>query len=281
MKLLVIGHSVFDLIDFGSEHTEGAGGIYYTISALNRIKTLNDKIYLCSQFDDETYSFFRDEFNLIEKDYLQKTEKIPRVHLNLSKERERHESYENITTSLEVDYSNLNSFDGILINMITGFDISLIQLKQIRKNFNGKIFIDIHTLSRGLAENYKREFRKILDFNEWAENIDIIQANEHEVFTLSNETNEIKIANELLSFGVKIICVTKGEKGAVCYFMDDQKKFSSYFVSAKKIENAKAIGCGDVFGAVFFYNYILTGDVISSLKKAVNESMQLLKRRSL
>lgn len=275
MKLLVIGHSVFDLIDFEGKQSKGAGGIYYTISALNRIKTSEDKIYLCSQYDDETYSFFKAEFEKVEKDFLQKVEKIPRVHLNLSEGRERHESYENITSSLSVDFSDLNQFDGILINMITGFDISLNQLKQIRKNFNGKIFIDIHTLSRGLGENYKRNFRLIPEFSEWAKCLNIIQANENEIFTLSEKTDEQEIIKHILTLGPQIICVTKGEQGAVAYYKD-KEELISYSITTKKIENATAIGCGDVFGAVFFYNYILSKDVKFSLEKAVKEATSIL-----
>jgi hypothetical protein len=280
MKLLVIGHSVFDLINSDDIHSEGAGGIYYTISALNRIKSPGDEISLCSQYDEVTYHHFSDEFEKIEKSYLQKVDSIPHVHLNLNKISERHESYENITNSLLLEYDNLNRFDGILINMITGFDISLNQLKQIRKNFNGKIFIDIHTLSRGLGANYKREFRPIPDFDDWAKNLDIIQANEHEIFTLSDKKNEMEIVEELFSNGVKIVCVTKGESGAIAYF-NQCNQVSSYFVKTKKVDNANAIGCGDVFGAVFFYNYILSDDVKLSLELAVRSATLLLEKKFL
>lgn len=280
MKLLVIGHSVFDIIDSKGKHAEGAGGIYYTISALNRLKFSDDKIYLCSQYDDETYPFFKDQFDLIEKDFLQKVERIPRVHLNLTKGRERHESYENITTSLELNFSELSRFDGILINMITGFDISLNQLKEIRHNYSGKIYIDIHTLSRGMGENFKRNFRLIPEFSEWAKNLDIIQANENEIFTLADKNDEQEIIKHLMQLGVKIICVTKGEQGAYAYF-NEKEKLNSYSVTTKKIENATAIGCGDVFGAVFFYNYLLYNDVKLSLENAVKEATSILEKKLL
>lgn len=164
MNLLVIGHSVLDFIKSEEDEKKSAGGIFYSISTLNRIKTSDDELFLCSQFDDETYHYFKPEFEKVKIDFCQRVEKIPRVHLNLQKDRERHEAYENITNNLSINISDLNSYDGILINMITGFDITLDQLIQIRNDYSRLLFIDIHTLSRGLNKDYKREFRFIPDF---------------------------------------------------------------------------------------------------------------------
>ena len=268
MKLLVIGHSVLDFIDDGDSIKQNAGGIHYTVFALNRLKSNQDKLFLCSQYDDETYQYFKSEFEQIDSKYLVNVDAIPKVHLNLIKDKERHEKYENITNNLSTDFGNLNQFDGILINMITGFDITLNQLIEIRKNYSGLIFIDVHTLSRGLDENYKRNFRLIPDFEKWAKYLDIIQVNQSELFTLSQKRNESEIVEEMFNSGVKIVCVTKGELGAKVYFKNSNE-ILSYFIAARKINNPNVIGCGDVFGASFFYSYIRNKNVMDSLAKAV------------
>ena len=280
MKLLVVGHSVLDFIKSAGAQNISAGGIFYTISVLNRLKSNNDEIFLCTQFDDETYNYFKPEFEKVSNKFLQKVEKIPRVHLNLQKDCERHEAYENISTNLSLNISELNSFNGILINMITGFDITLDQLLQIRNGYSGLIFIDIHTLSRGLNEDYKREFRLIPDFQSWAKCLDIIQVNQNELYTLSHKQIEMEIVQELFSFGVKILCVTKGELGARVYYKN-QDEIASYFVSARKIINPNIIGCGDVFGASFFYSYIRNKNVIDSLTNAVTNSEQFVENKFL
>jgi sugar/nucleoside kinase (ribokinase family) len=280
MKLLVIGHSVLDFIKSDTEQKISAGGIFYSISALNRLKSGHDEIFLCSQFDDETYKYFKAEFEKVNDKFLQKVEMIPRVHLNLQKDRERHEAYENITDNLSLNFSDLNSFDGILINMITGFDITLDQLIQIRNNYFGLVFIDIHTLSRGLSEDYKRKFRLIPDFDNWAKCLDIIQVNQHELFTLSNKKSERDIVEDILAIGVKIICVTKGDLGAKIYYKN-QDEIASYFLAAKKIINPNIIGCGDVFGASFFYSYIRNKNAINSLTNAVANAEQFVENKFL
>ena len=280
MRLLVIGHSVFDTIKLDNQHKKGAGGIYYSISALNRMKQRDDEIFLYSQFDEETYDYFKPEFEKIDNRYLQKVKMIPKVHLNLQKDCERHEAYENITSNLVLNFSDLNGFDGILINMITGFDITLDQLIKIRNNFSGLIFIDIHTLSRGLNEDFKREFRLIPEFENWAKCLDIIQVNNNELFSLSNKKNEIEIVEELFAFGVKIVCVTKGESGARVYFKS-QNEIASYFVAARKVNNPNVIGCGDVFGASFFYSYIRNKNAIISLANAVANAEKFVENKFL
>lgn len=280
MKLLLIGHSVLDYIKSETQQKISAGGIFYSISAFNRLKSDEDELFLCSQYDEETYSYFKPEFEKVNNTFLQKVDKIPRVHLNLQKDSERHEAYENITNNLSLIFSNLKSFDGILINMITGFDITLNQLTQIRNDYSGLIFIDIHTLSRGLAEDFKREFRLIPEFESWAKCLDIIQVNQNELFTLSNKKNELEIVDEIFGFGVRVLCVTKGEIGAKVYFKN-QNEIASYFVAARKINNPNIIGCGDVFGASFFYSYIRNKNAVDSLTKAVLKSEQFVENKLL
>ncbi len=275
MKLLIIGHSVLDFIKSDKIEKISAGGIYYTITALNRLKENDDQIFLCSQFDDESYNYFKPEFEKVNSKLLQKVDKIPRVHLNLQKDGERHEAYENITNNLSIDISNLNLFDGILINMITGFDITITQLNQIKNNFSGLIFMDVHTLSRGLNDDYKREFRLIPDFKTWAACLDIIQVNQNELFTISQKKTEMEIAEEILNTGVKVLCVTKGDLGAKIFY-HRQNEITSYFIAANKISNPNIIGCGDIFGASFFYSYIRNKNAINSLTNAVANTEQFV-----
>ncbi len=119
--------------------------------------------------------------------------------------------------------------------MVTGFDLSLKQLKEIRKNYNGIIYFDVHTFSRGLDSEMKRNFRRIKNFNEWAKCVDIIQANELEMKTLSSKINEEEIVRELIGFGVKQIIVTKGNKGATVYFTKNTL-FSSTVIPALDVK---------------------------------------------
>jgi fructose-1-phosphate kinase PfkB-like protein len=54
----------------------------------------------------------------------------------------------------------------------------------------------------------------------------------------------------------------------------------SYFISARKINKSNTVGCGDVFGASFFYNYIRNRDVYQSLSFAINKTENFLQAKS-
>ena len=267
MKLLVFGHAVIDKINCGKDEIIKPGGIFYTTAALANIVESKDNIYVCTTIDKINEKLFSPVFKKIKPNYISYSANIPIVKLNIYDNKERAETYENVSGNLQFNISNLNRFDGILINMVTGFDLSLKQLKEIRKNYNGIIYFDVHTFSRGLNSEMKRSFRKITDFKEWAKCVDIIQANELEVKTLSSKTNEEEIASEIIGYGVKQLIVTKGNKGTKVYFLENIF-LSSEEIPALDVKPVNKVGCGDVFGAVYFYNYIRNKNLIEALTLA-------------
>ena len=267
MKILVFGHSVIDKINYGKGEIIKPGGIFYTTAALANIADSSDEIYVCTTIDKVNEKLFSPVFKRIKPNYISYSPNIPVVKLNIYDDKEREEKYENVSGNLQFNINKLNRFDGIMINMITGFDITLAQLKEIRKSYNGIIYFDVHTFSRGLDSEMKRNFRRIKDFKEWAKCVDIIQANELEVKTLSSKTDEEEIARELISYGVKQLIVTRGNKGAKVYFSKNIF-LSSEEMPALDVKPVNKVGCGDVFGAVYFYNYIRNENLIEALTLA-------------
>lgn len=268
MKILVIGQSVIDNINTPNLKIKQAGGIFYTILGLNAIIGQDDEVYLVSSVEKNSYKYFKEEYEKVNKKYMIWSDIIPTVTLNIYEDKERDEQYSIINSSLFVKYDELKNFDAILLNMITGFDITLNQLKKIRANFNGPIYLDVHSMARRVGENMKREFRTISDFSEWAENVDIIQSNEKEFNCLTDEDN---IPKYILDKGTKYLIKTIGSKGTRVYSKNG-KEIKSIFVSADKIKKGATVGCGDIFGSVFFYNYIkgksLNNIIIKSNKAA-------------
>lgn len=278
MKILLIGHSVFDTVSFGGNKSHSPGGIFYSANQILRLSSPDDDLYLCTQIDDNTSEYFMPVYSKFKLDFLEKVEAIPSVTLLLDEKSERKEIYSNISSKLNVDKINFSYFDAILINMITGTDIILEDLNLIRAKTNAIIFFDVHTLSRPMNEFGERIFSPIKDFQQWAKNVDILQANENEFDMVGNNQLEYEQANFLLENGVKIILVTKGSKGSKVFFKGN-KEISSYFVSANKILSNNSVGCGDTLGATFFYNYIRTKNVYQSLSFAAYKTEEFLQKR--
>lgn len=270
MKLLVIGHSVEDHIKTDNKEIIKPGGIYYTASALTSIAS-KDEIFLCTYIEIENHNLFSDAYSKCVPDFISLTDSIPKVLLTIHGEKEREERYQNVVQNLNIPFDRLKEFNGILINMVTGFDIDLNILKKIRQNFSGMIYLDVHTLSRGIGHHGDRNFKLIENFNEWAACVDIIQANEHEAKTLNHFDREEEIAREVLNHGTRQLIITKGQTGAKVYYLQNGE-VNSIFQSAAKVDAENQIGLGDVFEAAYFYNYLKTGNIFYSLNNSIKAS---------
>lgn len=267
MKFLLIGHSVEDHINYKKKQSVKPGGIYYSAAALNYIKDNNDEIYLCTSYK-KSGDLFTGLYDRLNPEYFNYTDVIPKVRLNIYDNKEREEIYENITGDLSLDTSDLNKFNGILVNMITGFDLTLNQIKEIRRNYEGLIYFDVHTFSRGLDKDMKRIFRQIPEFDKWAENIDILQTNSRELFTLTGYKEKSDIIKFVIEKGVNYLIETRGKDGAMCYSFEN-KQIIMREMPGVKVNANNQVGTGDVFGAVFFYSYIKNNSVDTALKDAV------------
>jgi bifunctional ADP-heptose synthase (sugar kinase/adenylyltransferase) len=268
MKLLLIGHSVEDHVHIGEKEIIGPGGIFYAAMGLIAFVSPNDELFLISSMEKKCENLFSFLYDKINSKYIRFVENMPKVHLRIAQTSQRCENHENITQILDVtNIDNLNEFNGILINMITGFDITLQDMLNIRKNYNGLIYLDIHSLARGLDKDQRRPLRLIPDAKQWISAADIIQVNENELYTLSEKKNEFEAAKEILETGLKYIIITKGEFGASILYCE-KEELKSVFISSLKNNSSNKIGCGDIFGSTFFYFYLLNSEILQALKVA-------------
>ncbi len=265
MKLLIIGHSVVDHIYYENEKRTNPGGIYYSSIGFNAVKQLDDELVLLTSFSEIDYKYFQKLYSKFDLNYANKLTAIPHVNLYLDGSVERKEHYKNLIGPLTVPAEiNFETFEGIFINMITGYDLQPEQFIELRKKYNGTIYLDVHTLSRGVGKDNHRFFRKIPDYEKYLQSVDIVQVNEHELKTITPFDEKEKILKNVFELGVKILLVTKGDEGAEIYSNDGKY----YSVEALKVNSINKIGCGDVFGSVFFYSYLSGLKIEESLRKA-------------
>jgi sugar/nucleoside kinase (ribokinase family) len=267
MKFLIIGHSVEDHVLSGEKEEIKPGGIYYTASALNSLKEEEDEIILHTAIERNNYNLFSSLYDNFKNDYFENVDAMPKVFLSITDNNERDECYNSISKNLNINLSGIDSFDGIIINMITGYDINVEQLKDLRNYYKGLIYFDVHTLSRGFESDGKRNFRLIPGFTEWAKMIDIIQVNQNELQTLSSSTEPLKIVKEILGSGTKYLILTMEDLGARVFYLTGNE-VNSIFKPAIKIKAVNKIGCGDFFGAAFFYSYFKYRDIVKSMEFA-------------
>lgn len=126
-------------------------------------------------------------------------------------------------------------------------------------NFN-EIFVDVNIR----APYYSKD---IVNFA--CENATILKISEEELPVVGEyikcNTEDIMECAQIIGkkFGkLKILIITKGEKGALVYDCLNKRNYSH---KAKKVEVVSTVGAGDSFSAAFLSVYLQTGDIEKAL----------------
>ncbi len=263
MNITAIGHLCLDYFHFDEVNVkESVGGIIYSFLGFYLSGAKKDSIIPVFNISEEEFIKFRDVFERLgyTSNYLNKTDKaVNKVHLYFTGEKVKFECYEQTAEIIPIENFNDNILNQshFYINMISGKEILSEDLKKLRQLTKNLIYFDFHTLTKGMDKQGKRYFRSVEKLNEWLENVDIIQVNEDEWHSLTNESlTEEEFAEKILNSGPRLINITKGEKGATSYFYEKSiiKRIDFKSKNIKPVKNT--VGCGDIFGASYFYNYV-------------------------
>lgn len=273
MKIYLIGHSVADRIihaDGSVQPEKKPGGLWHSVNGMLPLLSEQDTLFPVTLTDNENRPLFSANYTRCSQSYIRETEHLPTVTLTLSQTGERKEEYTNLQERININDMAFADADGVLINMITGYDLLPEDIEKISREFKGPIYMDIHSLARGVDENMARPHRPIPDPQKWLQHITVLQANEQEAITIYPGT-EHEAAKFVLAQGVKYFLVTKGKFGVRMYF-EHRKETASVFLPGKKVLPKTEVGCGDVFGVVFYFHFLKNITPQKCLSKAIEIS---------
>jgi sugar/nucleoside kinase (ribokinase family) len=289
MKILVIGHLCRDVIHPKDEpETESPGGIYYAVVALASLLGRSDTVV-------PVFGVHRGEYNRCLEDLgkfpnidpsgiFRMDEPTNAVHLYYGSERgDRREVSRDIAKPIPFEKIRRHlSADGILINLISGFDIELETLDQIRmavRSDGTPIHLDMHSLSLGVGADNERFRRPVPEWRRWAFMVDTLQMNEEELAGMVAEPlSQQQIAGHLLTLGVKGVIVTKGADGAAVYYNEKKLIRKQDIPPAQTGGVRDTTGCGDVFGAAFLMQYVKSRDLLAAATVANNTAGSIVGR---
>jgi sugar/nucleoside kinase (ribokinase family) len=162
--------------------------------------------------------------------------------------------------------------DLLLINLISGFDLTLNTLQDIKKKSEGLIYVDIHSLTLGVDSEGNRFPREIKNWIDWVSLSDLFQANAREVsHLLSRDFGNRESYDEagflLLDHGPRVAMFTFGGDGISVFYRKGGVKVS-VSLSDKKRKVKDSTGCGDVFGGGFVVSYLKDRDPIEAAQFA-------------
>lgn len=302
MNYLVIGEPCVDVIHKADGKViHSYGGILYSLISMAVLARKGDNIIPVMNVGEDEFDNITSILNNYGNIKLYGVNKVkhPTRKVNLfydlynSDKRARVEKSTEPTYTLESRQVEnlLNMADALLINMISGTDITLDTLKNIRKKFSGFIHIDIHNIVMDTREDGSRFHTHVDDWYQWCTNSDTVQMNEFEIATLSRERlGEYKIAEQILNnrnYEIKALIVTRGKDGVTGFTKKEknfggEKFFDLEHTQIPAVENprfADSTGCGDVFASAFTIDYSFNRDFEKSLHFAnrmasLNASLQ-------
>jgi adenosine kinase len=279
MKITVIGHIAKDIFHFRRENGEEEiqehwGGILNSVLALANLIGKDDvvvPVFGVGESDYDEVLTLLSGWNQIETKGIYRLKGASnRVHYFPSARDGIVECSKDLAPP--IPFSKIKPHldtNGVLINMVSGFDLTLETLDFLRMHVREEkiaIHLDVHSLTLGLDQERRRFPRPLTDWRRWCFMINSIQMNEEEARTLSAERfDEETLINHLMSLMVQALVITRGENGATL-IVQEHKKFRRFDLPVPRVEKpVSATGYGDVFGAAFFLHAVQTKDYPASV----------------
>jgi len=284
MKIAIIGHLARDIFHLGgsggedSEKTvESYGGIFYSLATLTGLLSPADKVFPVFGVPEEEYDSLLERLRRYEnaetKGIFTLNGELNQVHYFKGPAGARTECSKDIAPP--IPFSRIKPFldvDGVLIDMASGFDIALETLDQIRmqvREEKAPIHFDFHMLTRGVDRNQNRFPRPLTDWRRWCFMISSAQMSEEEASGLSAERyDEPTLINQLMPLMVNALVITRGERGATLIRQEHKKLFRHEIPAHTTITPVDTTGCGDVYGAAFFFEYLKSRDFLKAASLA-------------
>ncbi len=280
MTVTVVGNITRDTLIFPDRNWQiinGLGGSLYTVSALASITS--QEIRLVCNVGKDTIGEVIDLLG-----------KFPNVNLSGIREFKGNHFHCYILFAspygtqfdegieIPASYAQVKPYihdsDFLLVSPMTGFDLSLQTLKQIKASSKCPIYLDYHILSLQRDVMGNRYLRRRKNWFEWCSNCDYLQMNQFEAeslasFPIKSENDIMSFAKPILKTGVTSVAVTLGENGALICWKDYDKRIFTAKLDADIVPNVvDTTGCGDVFASGFIIKLMDTKNILESYQFA-------------
>lgn len=268
-RIAVAGHLVYDEITFADgETTKAPGGISYNIAALTAMMTGGRLLAICEiGVDIKDLVFEAFGYEVFDKSAITITP-LPNVvnRLVYDKQGNRDEWNSRRPQPLSLDMIP-DDFDALLLNFISGNDVTLDELKRFRQRFGGIVYCDFHSLALGHDTDGKRNYRKHPDWREYLSYVDMVQMNRAELSTIIGRESEVNSqlaadCNILHDAGPQAALITLGKDGVLLSIQPGDQAYHIPSLDLPMV--ADTTGCGDTMAAAMTYHYIISCDILKS-----------------
>lgn len=280
MAILVIGCVTRDTLIFPRlswQIQENLGGILYTISSLTALtsKTIRPVCNVGYDIFNEVKTSLK-RFPHVYTSSLRKIDK-PNVHCSILFSSEYGTQYDE-GTAIPITFSQVKPFLAdctfILVSQMTGFDLELRTLQQIKQSAKCPVYLDYHLLALGRDPLGNRYLHRRRNWQNWCTCCDHLQLNQFEaeslsLFPINSELEIVRFAEPILNRGVKSVAITLGDNGTLACWKDEETGIQVMKIDVATVSAVvDTTGCGDVFAAGFIVHFLRTRDFPTSYKFA-------------
>ncbi len=282
MRIAVIGHLCLDVVHLpdgsGNERlSESYGGIFWAVATLANLLSSEDVI-------SPVFGIGTNEFDKVIK-RLNRYENVDttgifkvdaptnQVHLLYGVNgSQRVECSKYISDPIPFSrMDRLTHADGIIINMVSGLDVTLETFNGIRTEAhkrNVPVHFDLHSLSLGIDNEHKRFRSPVGDWREWCTGINSVQMSEEEAAGLTPEhLDERSLATTVLSENCHAMIITRDRRGGTL-FQKSGNQLVTHEFHGIETEAQDPTGCGDVFGAAYLVEFLKNRNHIRAVEYA-------------
>lgn len=282
MRIAVIGHLCKDMVHLtdasGHERlSESYGGIFWTIAALANLLSGSDVVYpvfgIGSTEFDTVMNRLRRYENVDMAGIYRMDGPTNQVHLFYGTNRsQRVECSKHISGPIPFErMGQFTGIDGILVNMVSGFDITPDTQKRLvteARKRNIHVHFDFHSLSLGIDHEYKRFRSPVARWREWCTGNNSVQMSEEEAAGLTPEhLDERSLSETVLSENCHAMIVTRDRRGGTLFHRVGGQVRTHDFHGIET-DNYDPTGCGDVFGAAYLLEFLKNRDHIQAVEYA-------------
>jgi hypothetical protein len=176
--------------------------------------------------------------------------------------------------------------DALYVNFLSGWELDLTTAQELRRNFGGPIYADLHMLVMAVQPDGLRVFKPLSDVREWCGCFDLLQANEEEIQMMAPDP--LALAATAMHAGSRCLVVTLASRGAVYFASPEFNRLSDLgrprgltasvgpirteLIPAEPVAApVDPTGCGDVWGATYF-SRLLAGDMLGDAIRAAHRA---------
>jgi sugar/nucleoside kinase (ribokinase family) len=283
MKILILGHLCLDTFTNSGEARPGEsdesirwGGIFFSLATMANLAD-EAKIVPIFGVGTKEYERFLKRIERYENVDPSGIYRLPGptnpVYLEYTAGEKRIECSKSIAPP--IPHQRIEPYlpaDLILVNMISGFDVTLETMSTLRmlsQTNQTLVHLDIHSLTLGIDEQFRRFHRPLETWRRWCYLADTVQMNEEEAKALPLEyLQEEDLAKQILSLGLRGLLITRGARGTTAWGQE-HKKISRKDIPAVKVEHpSDSTGCGDVFASAFCYHFAQSHNVTAAAESA-------------